>query len=232
MQSLTVVLIPGMLSDAWIFHAQIEALRARGAIHVPDLTSASSLTDMAHKVLDETSGPLAVAGHSMGGRVAFEMVRIAPERIDRLAGISTGLDSPHPAEPEKRAKLVEIARTQGMEALAAQVLVPTMHPDSARDQRLVRELTQMVARATPEIFERQQNALLGRPDPAASIGDVRCPTAFICGRDDRWTPPKQHEALHALVPDSTLTLVGTCGHLPLVEQPHVVNAVLEAWLDR
>lgn len=230
MQSATLVFIPGLLSDAWIWHNQLDAFAARGPIHIPKLTEAPTLTAMAEQVLAETSGPLAVAGHSMGGRVAFEMVRLAPERIERLAGISTGLDVPHPAEGGKRAKLLELARQEGMAALAAQTVIPTMIEAHRQDAALVEGLTQMVERATPEIMERQQNALLVRPDASTYLGAVRCPTAFICGREDRWTPASQHETLHALVPGSTLTLIDNCGHMSLIEAPGAVNAALAVWL--
>jgi len=232
LNTFTIVLIPGLLCDGWIWRHQAAALAARAPVHVPVLYEPPTLTAMAQRILDETAGPLAVAGHSMGGRVAFEMARLAPKRIVRLAGLDTGHDAAKPEERPKRMALVDRARREGMAAMAGEWLPPMMHPDRVDDAPLMEALTAMVSRATPDIFARQQNALLTRPDAAPHLRNVTCPTSFVCGRQDRWSPLAQHEAMQAMVRSSTLTAIEDAGHMSPVEQPDAVTAALVRWLEQ
>src|SRR5579884_4426562 len=125
----TLCLLPGLLCDDTVWRPQLEAMGRAANTHVADLWGLSSFAAMAEQVLAETEGPLAVAGHSMGARVALEMWRLAPERLERLALLSTGFHGPREHEAEGRMALVELAYRQGMAAVAARWLPPMLNPD-------------------------------------------------------------------------------------------------------
>src|SRR6185503_13400449 len=182
-------------------------------IHVADLWGLNSFAAMAEKVLAETSGPLIVVGHSMGARVAFEMWRLAPERIQRLGLLSTGFHPPGPNEEPKRMALVKVAYEQGMDAVADRWLPPMVHPDRVHDQALMAPLRAMVRRATPEIFEGQQRAGLSRPDAGPYLAKIACPTLILVGRDDSWSPVPQHQEMARRITRSELAIVEHSGHM-------------------
>ena len=225
-------LLPGLLCDATVWAPQRAALAGQAEIHIPDFWGLSSFEDMARKVLGETSGALSVAGHSMGARVALEMWRLAPERMERLALMDTGFHGPRPQEAAKRMSLVELGRREGMAAVAAVWLPPMVHPDRVDDAALMDPLREMVCRATPDIFEGQQRAGLTRPDASGYLPRIDCPTLVLCGLEDGWSPAPQHEEMARLIPGAQLRLIEDCGHMSTVERPEAVTAALKEWLAR
>ncbi len=227
----TLCLLPGLLCDATVWEPQTAALAGQVDVHVADLWGLNSFAAMAEKALDETPGPLAVAGHSMGARVAFEMWRLAPERIARLALLSTGFHPPGPNEEPKRMALVKVAYEQGMAAVADRWLPPMVHPDRVCDEALMAPLRAMVSRATPEIFEGQQHAGLTRPDAGPYLDRIACPTIILVGREDGWSPAPQHEQMARRIRGSELEIVERSGHMVTVEQPDPVNRALKAWIE-
>lgn len=224
-------LLPGLLCDAFVWRAQIEALGNAYDVHVADFYGFDSITEMAEAVLSRATSHFALAGHSMGGRVAMEITRLAPERVSRLMLLDTGYRARAPGETEKRQRLVDLANGEGMAALAATWLPPMVHPDRINDTSLMVPLSGMVCRATPEIFAGQVRALLHRPDATAVLAALECPTTFVCGRQDGWSPVAQHEEMRALVPRADLVVVEEAGHMTTVEQPAAVTAALEAWFS-
>jgi pimeloyl-ACP methyl ester carboxylesterase len=226
---MTVFLLPGLLCDETIWADQRAALGdAVINVVVPDFRYVNSIEAMATLVLDQAPQRFSVAGHSMGGRVALEVYRMAPERIERLALLDTGVHPRGATEEAKRGELVELARTQGMAAMAARWLPPMLHPDHSA---LLGPLTEMVLRSTPETFANQQRALLDRPDARAVLGGIRCPTLVLCGRQDIWSPVAQHEEIAASIPNATLVIVENCGHMSPVEQPEAVSKALSSHLQ-
>jgi len=226
------VLLPGLLCDRAVWQAQIDAI---GPCHVVDYGALDSLQAMAAHVLATAPvGPLAVAGHSMGGRVAFEMLRQAPERIERLALLDT---SYHPlaageaghTERAGRMALLATARRDGMRAMAREWALGMVHP-SRHGTPLFEAVLDMFERKTPDIFAAQINALLNRPDCSELLAHIQCPTLLLCGRDDAWSPPARHEFMQQHIAGSRLVVVETCGHMSTMEQPAVVNRALAEWL--
>ena len=226
----TLCLLPGLLCDATVWAPQVEVLAGKGEVHVANLWGPDSFAVMAEQVLDATRGPLAVAGHSMGARVAFEMWRLAPDRILRLALLSTGFHPPGPNEEPKRVALVKVAYEHGMAAVADRWLPPMVHPGRVDDEALMAPLRAMVCRATPEIFEGQQRAGLSRPDAGPYLEKIACPTLILVGRQDGWSPAAQHEEMARRVAGSELVLVDHSGHMVTVEQPEPVDRALLDWL--
>jgi pimeloyl-ACP methyl ester carboxylesterase len=132
----------------------------------------------------------------------------------------------------KRQAVIDVANNEGMEALAARWLLPMLLPANLANEKLVGDLTAMVLRATPAIHERQIMALLNRPDAAPVLPTIRCPTIVLCGRQDVWSPPEQHEPIAAAIPGAKLVVAENCGHFLPVEAPEVLNAALRELLER
>lgn len=225
------ILLPGLLCDASVWSAQITALADIADIHTPDFLGQDNLTSMAQRVLNDAPQRFSVAGHSMGARVALEIIRLAPERVTRLALLDTGIHPPIPGEPEKRQVLVDLANTEGMAALAAAWLPPMVHPDRLQDRAFMAGLTAMVERATPEIYAGQIRALLNRPDAAPGLARITCPVLIGVGRQDAWSPPAQHEAMARALPHATYVVFEDSGHMAQMEAPEAVNAALRRWLN-
>lgn len=226
----TILLLPGLLCDASVWRAQIDALRPYAHVLVADFSQHDSLEAMARSALAMTEGSIIAIGHSMGARVAMEMVHLAPERIEKLALIDTGVDSRREGEEAKRQVLVDLAYAEGMRALAERWLPPMLHVDRVEDQALLAPLKEMVMRATPEQHQRQIQALLNRPDLRSRLPDIACPTLVMVGRQDRWSPLAQHEEMAALIPKAELVVIEDSGHMTLLEQPEQVSHALLRWL--
>jgi pimeloyl-ACP methyl ester carboxylesterase len=224
----TIFLLPGLLCDETIWADQRAALSEFGDVAIPDFRHVNSIEAMAQLVLDAAPDRFSVAGHSMGGRVALEVVRLARGRVARLALLDTGVHPRAANEESKRGELVDLARSQGMAALAARWLPPMLHPDHSG---LLGPLTEMVKRSTPETFANQQRALLNRPDAREVLAGIHCPTLVLCGKQDAWSPVAQHEEIAASIAQSKLVVVDDCGHMSPVEQPAVVSRWLSGHLQ-
>jgi len=207
-----------------------DQLAALPDCRVADFRFLDSLTAMAESVLAAAPQRFAVAGHSMGGRVALEILRLAPERVERLALLDTGVHPVQPGEAEKRQVLVELAKRKGMEALGRQWLPPMVHPDRHGEAELMEPLYAMIHRMTPEIYAGQITALLTRRDAAPLLPNIACPTLVATGRQDSWSPVEQHRRIAAAIPGATLTLFEDSGHMSTVERPEAVTAALREWL--
>jgi len=225
----TIVLVPGLLCDRTVWSHFITRIGERVPVTVADLTSQNSITAMAEDTLDSCPGQLYVAGYSMGGRVAFEMVRLAKDRIKKLALLDTGVHPRKQGEEIRRKKLVDMAYANGMRALAEEWLPPFVHPDRHSDRHLMEMLTAMVERMSPEIHEIQINALLNRPDVRPLLSEINCETLLMAGRQDTWAPVAQHEDICRKLVNSSLVVVENAGHFAPVERPGIVSAELEKW---
>ncbi|OYW88683.1 MAG: alpha/beta hydrolase [Sphingobium sp. 32-64-5] len=225
-----VYLLPGLLCDASVWTHQQAALAAGREVVVPDFTRFSSIGDMAQSVLDAAPERFCVAGHSMGARVAIEIVRRADERVERLALLDTGAHPPRADEPAQRQALIDLAFNEGMEALAGRWLPPMVHADRVHDASIMDDLHAMVLSMSPDIYRRQVTALLGRADAFPSLRAVTCPTLVGVGRQDRWSPPAQHEAIVEAVPHARYVIFEDSGHMSPVEAPEAVTAALLDWL--
>lgn len=222
-----VCLLPGLLCDRTIWAAQEEALSEFAEVVIPDFRYVNSITAMARIALEAaTEDSFLLAGHSMGARVALEVFRLAPERVEGLALLDTGIHPRGESEPAKRQALIDIARNEGMAAMCARWLPPMVHPDHTE---LLAPLTEMVLRSTPDTFANQQTALLDRPDACEVLPMIHCPTLVLCGREDQWSPVRQHEEIAAAIPHSKLVIVEHCGHMSPFEQPEAVTAALLEW---
>ncbi|MBL4807174.1 MAG: alpha/beta hydrolase [Rhodobacteraceae bacterium] len=213
---MTVLLIPGLICDQTVWKPLVDLLDGNPA--VADLTTQDCLTQMATDCLTKHDGPLQVAGHSMGARVAMEMARLAPDRITRLALLDTGIHPLADGEIDKRNAIVQFAHDNGMQALADRWL-PGMIYNPNKTAALMQRLTDMVLRADPDLHDRHIHALINRPDAAAYLADIPCPTLLMVGRQDQWSPVSQHQDMLALLPNATLEIIENAGHFAPIEQP-------------
>ena len=231
------VFLPGLLSDGSIWSYQTRALAGIAECSSIEWGTENSLQAMAQTALRQAPERFSLAGHSMGGRVALEIYQLAPHRVERMALLNTGYQplAPSPAgEQEKRDRyaLLEMARSQGMRAMARKWLVAMIDLARKEDASLTDAIVEMFGRKTPEIFAAQIHALLGRPDRSELLGQIRCPTVLITGREDAWSPPARHADMAAKIPQSKLVVIPNCGHMSPLERPAELAEALRAWLSR
>jgi len=228
----TLFLLPGLLCDGTVWRHQMEHLSDVVEIRVPDYRDCDSLTAMADLVLEDAPERFAVAGHSMGGRVALEIMRKAGGRVSHLALIDTATGPTRDSEYPKRLGWVDLARTRGMAALTDVWLPPMVHPERIGDAALMQPLRAMVERYTPDQFAGEIRALLERPDATPVLASVTCPTLVLCGRQDAWSTLEIHEKILAGLVNAEVRLevIEDCGHFAPIERPQAVTAALRRWL--
>jgi len=226
------LLLPGLLNDDRLWRHQISALHDVAEISVADLTGGDSMAALASAVLARAPVPqFALAGLSMGGYVALEIMRQAPERVLALALLDTSARPDTPQATEGRHKL--IAQAESDFAGVIDTLMPKMvHPSQLRDAGIVDVIRAMAETVGKDAFTRQQKAIIGRIDSRPSLQRITCPTLLLCGRDDVVTPVEVHEEMAAAMAGSQLVIIDQCGHLSPLGQPQQVTDALAAWLSR
>jgi pimeloyl-ACP methyl ester carboxylesterase len=224
-----------LVCDQTLWQRQIDALPDVAVCTCADYGWLDSIPAMAESVLRAAPDRFSVAGHSMGGRVALEVRRLAPRRVARIALLNTGY-LPRAAgaageeEARKRGELVSLAESEGMRAMLREWLPPMIDSRRINDTALVNAIIEMMSRKTPEIFAAQVRALLARPDASQVLEQIRCPALLLTGREDGWSGPAQHAAMAAKIAASQLVIVPDCGHMSPLERPAEVSAALRAWL--
>lgn len=226
----TVVFVPGLLSDAVVWQPAADRIAATHGLAIADVSQGTSITGMAQDVLVENPGDIIVAGHSMGARVALEMARIAPDRVNGLVLADTGIHPKREGEEAKRQAMLDLAHEKGMAALAKRWLPPMVHEARHSDRELMDALTAMVLRADAAQHDRQIGALIGRPDASAYLDTITCPVLLIVGRQDAWSPIAQHETMLEKLPHAGLVVIEEAGHFAPIEQPRTVGEAIAAWL--
>jgi pimeloyl-ACP methyl ester carboxylesterase len=229
------VLVPGLVCDAEVWHGQSNPLRPGREVLVPQHGLADNLGGMAGQILDMAPSRFALAGHSMGGRVALEILARAPERVTRLALLSTGFEALAAGETGERERagryrLRDLGRSEGMLALGKDWARGMVHPARLADGDLMNAIHGMIARAPLAQFAAQTEALLHRPDRTALLEEIRVPTLVLCGREDAWSPPARHEQMARCIAGARLVIVPECGHMCTMERPEAVTGALRSWL--
>jgi pimeloyl-ACP methyl ester carboxylesterase len=228
------VFLPGLLNDGRLWQAQIDGLAGIADCTVGDLTGsrnhADTIAALAASVLEQApSARFALAGLSMGGYVALEVMRQAPERVIALALLDTSARPDTPQATEGRRAAMTLSETD-FPAVIAALLPKLMLPAHARDQALAKTFTAMALDVGAEGYRRQQAAIIGRIDSRPFLGAIACPTLVLCGADDAVTPPELHEELAAAIPGARMHVVPDCGHLSALERPTAVTEALKKWL--
>jgi pimeloyl-ACP methyl ester carboxylesterase len=226
------VLVPGLLCDALLWEAQIEALEGHIPCWVADHTRSDTMAGVAADVLREAPFErFAVAGLSMGGYVALEIVRQAAPRVDRLALLDTSARADTARQLEKRRGLIELARRGRFIGVARALLPLFLHRARLGDDELVSTVKKMAMNIGREAFIRQELAIMSRADSLPLLPAITCPTLVLCGRQDALTPLELHEEMARAIPGANLRVIEECGHLSTLERPEEVSAALVTWLS-
>lgn len=228
---ISLLLLPGLLTDKRLWQPQIDALSDIATARVADLTGADSIAGMAQAALNQAPAErFALAGLSMGGYVAFEILRQAPDRVLALALLDTTA-RPDPVEAmAKRRQLMALAETDFYAVIAT--LMPKMvHPSRLHDPAIIEVISAMARSVGKDAFLRQQTAIMGRSDSRTGLAQIQCPTQILCGREDEVTPLEVHAEMQAAIPGAQLAIIEQCAHLSTLGQPEQVSAILRNWLQ-
>lgn len=224
------VLLPGLLCDAALWRGQIDDLADIAAPWVADMTRDDSVSRMAARVLEAAPPRFALAGLSMGGYVAQEIMRQAPERVARLALLDTSARPDSPEQTARRRGLIDLAEKGEFRGVTPRLLPVFLHPDRLNDKDLTAAVMAMAERVGKDAFLRQQRAIISRPDSRPSLAAIACPTLVLCGRQDQLTPLDLHEEIAAGIRGAQLVVIEECGHLSTMERPWEVSVALRQWL--
>ncbi len=224
------VLLPGLVCDGALWAYQAQHVADLAAVHIADLTRHESIAAMAETVLDEAPPAFALAGLSMGGYVALEVVRRAPERVTRLALFDTTARADTREKARQRRFLLRLAQRGRFKGVTPRLLPQLIHPDRLGDAALAAAVLAMAERVGQAAFIRQETALLARADGRHNLAAIACPTLVVCGRQDALTPLELSEELARLIPRARLAVIEDCGHLPTMERPEEATALLREWL--
>lgn len=230
MSRLPLLLLPGMPLDAALWAHQTACLADVADVAVADLTGHDSMADLARAVLAAAPGRVALAGLSMGGYLAFEVMRQAPERVAKLALFDTSARPDSPEQTANRRQAVELVKQGRYRQVVAGSLPRLLHADALNDRALVDSVYAQAERIGTDAYVRQQTAIIGRPDSRPGLGAIRCPTLVACGRQDVITPPDLHEEIASGIPGARFVPIEDAGHLSPMERPQAVTALLREWL--
>ena len=230
-ETLPIVLVPGLICSARIWAPVMPPLWRHGPVMVANHIRDDSMAAIARRILTEAPPRFALAGHSMGGYVALEVMRQAPERATKLALLDTAARADTPEQTERRRSQIAIAAGGKMKAIVDLQFPNLVHPSRRTDDALRRVCDLMADETGTEAFVRQQNAIIGRPDSRPSLAAIRCPTLVLVGDEDALTPPDRAREIAAAVRGSRLVLVPECGHLSTLERPQEVSRALREWLQ-
>jgi pimeloyl-ACP methyl ester carboxylesterase len=225
------LLLPGMMCDGRLFGPQITALSGERDVRVGNITCASSMAELAKGVLKNAPERFALAGLSMGGIVAMEIVAQDPARVERLALLDTNPRAELPEVQSRRGPQIEAVRAGELERVMREELKPNYLAPGPRRDEILDLCMDMALDLGPEVFERQSVALRDRPDRQETLRGVDVPTLVLCGRQDTLCPVERHELMHMLVPRSRLVIVEGAGHMPTLERPDETTSALRDWLS-
>jgi len=224
------LLLPGMMCDGRLFGPQAKAIAAERDVVHGDITGAADMGTLARQVLVAAPRRFALAGLSMGGIVAMEVIRQAPERVTRLALLDTNPRAELPEVQARRGPQIEAVRSGGLERVMREELKPNYLTEGPRHDEILDLCMAMALSLGSEVFERQSIALRDRPDQQESLRGVKVPTLILCGRQDALCPVERHERMHDLIAGSRLVIVEEAGHMPTLERPGAVTEALSGWL--
>jgi pimeloyl-ACP methyl ester carboxylesterase len=228
---LPIVLIPGLTCSARLYGEQIPALWRFGPVTVADHTRDNSMAGIARRILAEAPPRFALAGLSMGGYIAFEIMRQAPERVVKLALLDTGARGDTPEQTERRKVVIGLAKS-GRYAEVPDIAFPVyVHRKRHNDEALKRLVRTMAEETGVAAFLRQQEAIIGRPDSRPGLGRIACPTLVLVGEGDEATPPELAREIASGIPGSRLAVIPGSGHLSTLEEPDAVNKALVEWMQ-
>ena len=225
------VLLPGMMCDHRLFSAQVKALSKQHDLQVLPITEFDTIAGLANEVLLKAPARFALAGLSMGGIVAMEIVRIAPERVERLALMDTNPLAEQSDISMNRLRQIERVCDGDLTGVMRDEMKPLYLTDGKNRNTHLTLCMDMALSLGAEVFVRQSKALATRRDQTHTLRSIEVPTLVLCGCDDTLCPVERHQLMHELIPNSELVIVSNAGHLPTLENPVETNQFLGEWLE-
>jgi pimeloyl-ACP methyl ester carboxylesterase len=229
-ETLPTVLVPGLNCSARLYAEQIPHLWSFGPVLVADHRRDDDMDAIAQRILAAAPPRFALVGLSMGGYIAYAILRAAPERVARLALLDTGSRADMPEQSERRKAQVEIALSGRFAEIHDLQWPQFVHANRHGDEALRRIVRTMAEETGPDAFARQQRAIMTRRDSRPDLPKIKCPTLVLVGEGDTLTPLKLSEEIVSLIPGSRLVVVPDCGHLSTIERPEAVNRALVEWM--
>ncbi|MGJ8615605.1 MAG: alpha/beta fold hydrolase [Sulfitobacter sp.] len=226
------VLLPGMMCDARLFGPQIAELSADTAVMVAPITQGERIEEIASGLLDQLPKRFALAGLSMGGIVAMELLRRAPDRITRIALMDTNPLAETPVIAANREPQIVKARSGRMLEVMRDEMKPNYLAPGPYRSEVLEMVMDMAETLGPEVFIRQSRALQRRKDQQATLRKCKVPTLVLCGAHDALCPVKRHTFMAELIPFAELVVLEDSGHLPTLEQPAETTAALRKWMKQ
>lgn len=229
---LPVVLLPALLCNAGLFIHQIKALENEVDFFVPDLGTDTDIADTARRILSRIRGRFVLAGISMGGYVAFEILRQAPQRVAGLILMDTNAHAdPEPAR-KKRSEMIETAQTQGIEAVMESALFGIISPEH-RNNDITRHILEHMAQSTGvEKYVNEQKIIMSRPDSTELLKNIQCPVLVMGGQQDVLSTPESLDQMTAQIPTAVHAVIANSGHLPPLENPAAVTTAWRAFFKQ
>lgn len=225
------VLIPGMMCDARLFTPQIAAFSAGRDIFLPDISRADDIAALAQGVIAAAPPRFALAGLSMGGIVAMEVLRQAPQRVERIALLDTNPLAEQPDVKTRRERLMGKVQAGSLAEVMREEMKPNYLAEGPRKGEILDLCMDMARDLGAEVFVSQSRALMNRPDQTETLRAARLPTLLLCGRHDTLCPVERHRLMADLIPGSALEIIENAGHLTTLEQPEKTNTALARWLE-
>jgi len=231
MPGLPIVFIPGLMCTGRIYQHQVETLGQAHPVLLANHWSHDSMAGIAKSILDVASETFALAGMSMGGYVALEIMRQAPGRVTKLILMSTSAKPDTPERSADRRKQVEGARKYGVRAGTKELYPKLVHPARHEDAPLLTTFFEMAEELGVDAFANQIEAIIGRPDSRPMLGKITAPTLVIAGKDDALITPENSEELANGIPGARLALIEHCGHMGMIERPESYTKLISGFLD-
>lgn len=225
------VFVPGLLCDAQLWRAQLENLSDVAEMWVADHTRSDTMAGVARDLLgDAPFDSFALAGLSMGGYISLEIMRQAPQRVQKLALLDTAARGETPEQSERRNGFIELAGRGRFLGVTEALLPLLVNPSRLADRPLTDAIKLMAKNVGKEAFVRQQRAIMSRAESRPLLASIKCPTLVLCGRQDQLTPLDRHEEMAAGIKGARLEVIEDCGHMSTMEKPELVNQALRRWL--
>lgn len=228
--AMPLVLIPGLMCTGDLYADQVAQFASDRPVMVANHRRHATMQAIASDILARAPATFALAGLSMGGYIAFEILRQAPERVERLALLDTNARADRAEQVRLREIGIGLAQAVGVRAAQAYMIPQLIHKDRLHDRLLIARLMKMADATGLAAFERQQRAIMSRPDNRPFLGKINCPTLVIVGEQDRLTPVKVAQEMVDGIAGARLEVIANCGHLSTMEQPRAVNAAMRDWL--
>jgi pimeloyl-ACP methyl ester carboxylesterase len=229
-QSLPIILVPGLVCSPRIYAPQIPALWQSRPVTLANHIRDNTMAGIAKRILDEAPDEFAIAGHSMGGYICLEIVQQAPERVKRLALLSTSARPETPEATDRRRGWIAETKVGGYHTILDRLFTNFVHPSRTKDASLYQIVRDMGDDVGPEAFVHQLEAIMTRADSRPLLPSIKCPTLVLTSDTDNMVPNAFSTELAEGIPGAKLVVIPDCGHLPQLEKPEAMTAAMLDWL--